>query len=137
MVAMLLDHAIARRSGVDEKTSYAFAPGGSRQAREELHEIGDVGKSRKHLGAIDDEIIAIRCRRRLHHRWIGARSRLAQAEGRGFLAANARPEIFIDLLAFATIKDIGDMIAKFEGNRAFFQLFGDRDHRDVADFRPP
>ena len=126
---------VARRSGVDEKTGYTFAPRGSRQSRKELHEVGDIGEGRKHLRAINDKIIAIGCRRRLHHRWIRPRSRLAEAEGRGFLAANTWPKIFIDLFAFAVIKDVRDMIAELEGNGTFFQLFGNRDQSNVADFQ--
>ena len=52
-----------------------------------------------------------------------------------FLAANTWPKIFIDLFAFAVIKDVRDMIAELEGNAHFFQLFGNRDQSNVADFQ--
>src|SRR5574341_2262248 len=98
--------AITGRSGVDQKTSYSFAPFRSWQAREQLDEVRDIGEGREHLRAVDFEIVAARRRRGLHHRRISAGSGLAQTERRSFFAADAGPEIFVDLLAFAVEKNI-------------------------------
>src|ERR1051325_949629 len=126
---------IARRSGVDQKTSNPVATAGARQTSEELDEISDVGKRWEHLRAVDHEKVAVRSCRRLHHGGVRAGGGLAQTECRSLFAANTRPKIFFDLISGAAIQDIRDMIAQLERNRALFELLCPRDQRDIADFQ--
>src|SRR4029077_407774 len=126
-------NAITGRAPLNQKTGHAFAPFGSRQPGKKLHEIRYVGKGRKHLRPVDNKVVAVGSRGGLQHRRIGARGRLAQPKGGSLLSANARPEEPVDLLAFAVVENVRHVIAELKGNRAFFQLFGYRNHRDIAD----
>src|SRR5438132_888830 len=99
-------NSISRRSRIDQKASHSLATFRARQAREELHEVRDIGKGWKHLRPIDDEVVAIRRRGRLKHGRVGAGCRFTQAECRSLFSTNTREQETFYLLASTTIEDI-------------------------------
>ena len=74
----------------------AFLDAGGRQ---QDHEVRVVGMADEMLGAVDDEVVAVAHRGGLHAAQVRAGARLGHRQAVGALAAHARQQVALALLA--------------------------------------